>query len=60
MEPFNQVATAQQREEARQFWSRVGEWGQSVNHPMAQDVANFIRDARQAAQVRAHKVQVSR
>jgi DNA-binding transcriptional MerR regulator len=48
MEPFNRVATAQQKEEARQFWSRVGEWGQTVNHPMTQDVANFIRDARQA------------
>jgi DNA-binding transcriptional MerR regulator len=46
MEPFNSVATAQQKEEARALWSRAGEWGPSVNHPMTKDVAEFIKSAR--------------
>jgi DNA-binding transcriptional MerR regulator len=46
MEPFNSVATPQQKEEARAFWSRAGEWGPSVNHPMTKDVADFSQDAR--------------
>lgn len=48
MEPFNQVSTAQQKEEARAFWSRVGDWGPSVNHPMTSEVAEFVRAAREA------------
>lgn len=46
MEPFNRVATLQQKEEARAFWSRAGEWGPSVNHPMTKEVAEFIQAAR--------------
>jgi hypothetical protein len=48
MAPFNRVATARQKKEAKAFWSRVGEWGSSVNQPMTQAVADFIRDARLA------------
>jgi len=48
MEPFNQVSTPEQKEEARAFWSRAGDWGPSVNHPMNREVAEFIRAAREA------------
>lgn len=48
MAPFNRVATERQKKEAKAFWSRVGEWGSSVNQPMTQAVADFIRDARMA------------
>ena len=51
MEPFNRVSTPEQKEEARAFWSRVGDWGPSVNHPMTGDVAAFIRAAREAQEV---------
>jgi hypothetical protein len=39
-------ATAQQKEEARAFWSRASEWGPSVNHPMTKEVAEFIQATR--------------
>jgi DNA-binding transcriptional MerR regulator len=48
MAPFNRVATDRQKKEAKAFWSRVGEWGTSVNQPMTQAVADLIRDARLA------------
>jgi len=55
MEPFNSVATAQQKEEARAFWSRAGEWGPSVNHPMTKEVAEFIQAARLAQEAGSAK-----
>jgi DNA-binding transcriptional MerR regulator len=55
MEPFNSVATPQQKEEARAFWSRAGEWGPSVNHPMTKEVAEFIQAARLAQETGSAK-----
>lgn len=55
MEPFNSVATAQQKEEARAFWSRAGEWGPSVNHPMTKAVAEFIKAARLVQEAESSK-----
>jgi DNA-binding transcriptional MerR regulator len=55
MEPFNSVATAQQKEEARAFWSRAGEWGPSVNHPMTAEVAEFIKAARLVQEAESSK-----
>lgn len=55
MEPFNSVATAQQKEEARAFWSRAGEWGPSVNHPMTTEVAEFIKAARLVQEAESSK-----
>jgi DNA-binding transcriptional MerR regulator len=46
--PFNRVASAREQEEARKFWSSVGDWGASVNSPMTQDVVNFVRAASMA------------
>jgi hypothetical protein len=48
MEPFNRVASARQKKEAKAFWSRVGEWGPSVDQPMTQGVADFVKAARLA------------
>ena len=48
MEPFNRVASARQKKEAKEFWSRVGEWGSSVDQPMTQSVADFVTAARLA------------
>lgn len=48
MEPFNRVASARQKKEAKAFWSRVGEWGSSVDQPMTQGVADFVKAARLA------------
>lgn len=55
MAPFNAVASTREKAEARAFWSRIGEWGTSVGHPMTQDVADFVRNARAAAEARAKR-----
>jgi DNA-binding transcriptional MerR regulator len=55
MKPFNEVATARQKKEAKEFWSRVGEWGPSVGQPMTQDVADFVRAARLAGAKRKRR-----
>lgn len=48
LKPFNSVASAQQKQEARSFWLNVGEWGKDVNQPMTREVVEFIKSAREA------------
>jgi DNA-binding transcriptional MerR regulator len=48
LKPFNSVASAQQKREARSFWLNVGDWGKDVNQPMTRDVVEFIKAAREA------------
>lgn len=48
LEPFNSVASAQQKREARNFWLNVGDWGGNVNQPMTREVVEFIKAAREA------------
>lgn len=48
MEPFNRISTAKQKEEARNFWSSVSEWGDRVKQPMTPDVIEFVKAARAA------------
>lgn len=48
MAPFNSVASAEQKREARSFWLNVGEWGANVNQPMTREVVEFIKAAREA------------
>jgi MerR family transcriptional regulator, thiopeptide resistance regulator len=48
LKPFNSVATAKQKREARSFWLNVGDWGQNVNQPMTREVVEFIKAAREA------------
>lgn len=48
LKPFNAVASAQQKREARDFWLKVGDWGQNVNQPMTREVVEFIKAAREA------------
>lgn len=45
MAPFNRIASAREQDEARNFWSSVGDWGGSVNSPMTQDVVDFVKAA---------------
>jgi DNA-binding transcriptional MerR regulator len=47
LKPFNSVATAQQKREARSFWLNVGDWGKDVNQPMTREVVEFIKAARE-------------
>jgi MerR family transcriptional regulator, thiopeptide resistance regulator len=48
LKPFNSVATAQQKREARSFWLNVGDWGKDVDQPMTREVVEFIKAAREA------------
>lgn len=48
MQPFNSVATEEQKREARDFWLKVGEWGGNVRQPMTAEVVHFIKAARAA------------
>lgn len=48
MAPFNRIASAREQDEARKFWSSVGDWGASVKSPMTQDVVDFVKAAREA------------
>ena len=43
--PFRDVASPDQQKTAAEMWSGVGSWNQSVDHPMTQEVADFIRAA---------------
>jgi DNA-binding transcriptional MerR regulator len=55
LEPFNSVASEQQKREARSFWLNVGDWGQNVNQPMTREIVEFIRDAREARERKSKK-----
>lgn len=55
LKPFNSVATAAQKREARSFWLNVGDWGESVNQPMTREVVEFIKAAREAREGKAKR-----